>query len=505
MNKLEFCERLVYLDGRPISFADRAYLQALYAVDRGNLVVRASRQVEKSTFLANTTIHAAFCNPNAKILLVLPRREQAGVFSRDRLLPAIQNSPILRRVLLGRGSKVQVNDLRFSNGATLKIRAAYRNADSCRGITANLLLVDEFQDISAGHLPVLQETLSHATNGRTILTGTPKSIENHLEAAFNLSTANQWLIPCRRCEQDVTIEVRCLGPTGLICPKCNGGLSSSDGRWVAGNPTSTWGQGFAISHPMVPWISYADILEKLQGYDPIAFLNEVLGLPTSFGELVVTRAELEECCTGAAMIRPADSGSRWRNQTLYAGLDWGGGVRSRTVLTIGYMNDDYIYTVIYMEAFQAREDPQRILNEVAERCNAFGVVGIAADGAGTGTVFNRQLYPKIHVPGGFFAIVYSTVNHPPQSDGVLTRWTVDRTGAIGALFTRVKTKKIVFPPKQDMNAFLNEFSCVTAVFDDIQRRTKFIHPETQADDALHSANYGLLLATLMFNADKIYS
>jgi len=42
------------------------------------------------------------------------------------------------------------------------VRAAYHSADAARGISADLLLVDEFQDIAAGDLPVLQETLSHS-------------------------------------------------------------------------------------------------------------------------------------------------------------------------------------------------------------------------------------------------------------------------------------------------------------------------------------------------------
>jgi len=504
MNKFRFCESFVYMNGQPLSFAGRPYLRNIYAVDRGNLVIRASRQVEKSTFLANTIIHAACCDANAQILLVLPRDEQASMFSSVRLLPAIQNSPVLRRRLLGRGSKIQVTNLQFSNGARLWIRAAYHSADSSRGISANLLLVDEFQDIASGNLPVLQETLSHATHGRTILTGTPKSVDNHLEAMFNLSTANCWLIPCSRCGHDVTLDERCLGATGLVCPKCDAGVNCSEGRWVAGNPTATWGQGYSISHPMVPWLNHDDILEKQRSYDPVRFRNEVMGLPTSIGELLVTRAELEECCTGPAMTRPGEAGSRWRNQRLFAGLDWGGGERSRTLLTIGYMGDDYRFHVVFMEAFHAREEPGRILTEVANRCNAFGIVGIAADGRGNGNMFNRQLSPLIRVPLGFYAIIYSTVDHPPQPDGVLTKWTVDRTSSIGVLFTRIKTKKLVFPAQPDMHAFLDEFACETASYDDKMRRTKYTHPETQNDDALHATNYALLLATHAFNAASRY-
>jgi hypothetical protein len=64
------------------------------------------------------------------------------------------------------------------------IRAAFHCADPARGIDADLLLGDEFQDIASGHLPVLEETLSHSDLRQVVLTGTPKSIDNHLESVF---------------------------------------------------------------------------------------------------------------------------------------------------------------------------------------------------------------------------------------------------------------------------------------------------------------------------------
>lgn len=84
-----------------------------------------------------------------------------------------------------------------------------------RGIDGDYLLIDEFQDIAGGDLPVLEEALSHSPHRRVFLTGTPKSIDNHLEDAFNRSTANEWRVPCR-CGQQVFLDEKCLGlPTCL--------------------------------------------------------------------------------------------------------------------------------------------------------------------------------------------------------------------------------------------------------------------------------------------------
>ncbi len=141
MTKVDFCRSFFVLNRKPMSFEDRPYLPPIYGADRGNLVIRASRQVEKSTFLANTIIHTACRSPDASILFVAPRFDQTRTFSHDRLHPLLQNSPIIRRALLGRGHRLNVSDMEFSNGARLHLRAAFRSADACRGLSANLLFV----------------------------------------------------------------------------------------------------------------------------------------------------------------------------------------------------------------------------------------------------------------------------------------------------------------------------------------------------------------------------
>jgi hypothetical protein len=497
MNKLDFCSSFFCLDREPMAFAGRPYLLAIYGADHGNLVIRASRQVEKSTFLANTILHAACANPAAKILFVAPRFEQAKAFSHDRLHPLLKDSPIIRRALLGRGHRLRVTEMEFSNGARLHLRAAFRSADACRGLSANLLLVDEVQDVAAGDLPVLQETLSHAKDPRTILTGTPKLVDNHLEAMFARSTANRWTIPCHHCSTGITIDERCLGADGLICPACQSDLDVTEGGWVAHNPHSTWGQGFSISHPMVPWFQskYQEILERQRSYDPVRFRNEVLGLPSALGDHVVTRAELEACCGTSPMLQHGNYKGLGSHIPLYAGIDWGGGSKSRTILVIGRMLQNFVFQILQIVALPVREEPDAVLEKVANCCNYYQVSVIAADGGGNGNVYNRLLWQKVQPRRGLYTIYYSASEQEPTADGVLNKWTVNRSRSIGALFGRVKRKTLIFPCRQDVDVFLDEFACESAEYDDEQRMIKYVHPATQPDDTLHATNYALLIAT----------
>jgi len=504
MSKLGFCERLIHLERKLISFHDRPYLPKIYASEKRNLVLRCSRQTEKSTFLANTILYEACINPGISMLLVTPRFEQALTFCRARLLPCLEQSPLIRRRLIGPGGGgIRITHMTFANGSQLFVRAAFLNADSCRGLSVRRLFVDEYQDIAPNNLPVLQETLSHAKDGRTFLTGTPKSIDNHLEAAFSASTANEWTIACEQCNKGVVLDEGCLGPHGIVCPGCQKPIDPRKGKWVPRNPQSTWGDGFWICHPMVPWLNYDEILDRLRGYDLVRFKNEVMGIPSTLGDHLVTREELEACCEEYPMARSLGEIPPKHRDQLIAGLDWGGGGVARTVLVIGFMRSDYKFQIVRMERFAAREDPNWILAEVARRCQEFNVRFIGADGGGSGHVYNRLLLDKLYNSRRqLFGILYSAAGQAPRPDGMLWKWTVGRSRSIGAVFSRVKKQMIIFPSVQESGTFLDEFACETFEYDDDMRSGRFVHPETMPDDALHATNYALLVGVHLFQGQR---
>src|SRR4051794_37824826 len=118
--KLDFCTRFVFLQKHLIDFDGRPYLPAIYQVLNRNLVLQCSRQTEKSTFLVNTILHAACTIQGIQMLFVCPREEQARRFSRDRLTPAIEQSPLIRRRLWGSSQRqMPVMNKEFKNGSRL--------------------------------------------------------------------------------------------------------------------------------------------------------------------------------------------------------------------------------------------------------------------------------------------------------------------------------------------------------------------------------------------------
>jgi hypothetical protein len=500
LNRFEFTRRFVCLRGKPISFDGRPYLARLYESQASRFVIRASRQVEKSTFLINSIIYLSVVCPGVHIVCVFPRQEQAHVFSQSRLLATIEGSPVIRRILLGsKGRKPKVTHLRFANNSEIYVRAAFHTADAVRGLDADVLIVDEFQDIAAGGLPVMEETLSHSQIRKLILTGTPKSVDNHLEAVYSASTAYEWQISCEACQSRVVLDESCIGPRSLICPQCNGPINTQQGVWVPGNPQSEWGDGFWINHAMVPWIHHEELAARQKTYDPAAFRNECLGLPTSLGDHIVTREEVEACCktfpmaTSLAEIHPA-----LRNRML-AGIDWGGGVVSRTVLVIGYIADNGQLVLCRMVALPVQEDARQVVEAVANWCERFQVRGIAADGAGHGTVYNSLLLDRMPRLPRLYAMQYAVTDHAPKPyRGRCLSWIIGRSASIGTVFHRIKQRRIWFPRLEESNPFLREIYCETADYDAQNRSIKYLHPETQPDDTLHAINYLNALVNLWY-------
>jgi hypothetical protein len=498
MDGLAFAERFVSLGAQRFSLADRPYLRAPYLSTARRLVLRASRQVEKTTFLVNAILHTAVTRPGVHVLFACPRQEQALVFSKSRLQATLQRSPWIRRVLLGRRPpKLGVRNLRFANGAEVYIRAAYHSADAARGIDADLLVVDEYQDIAGGDLPVLEEALSHSNLRRVILAGTPKAVDNHLESGFSQSTACEWLVACSQCGNAVRPDERCLGAAGPMCPGCQAPLRFADGSWVAQNAQSTWGEGFWINHLMAPWVDYADLLERQRTYDPVLFKNECLGIPSFLGEHVVTRAEVEACCSDRPMAQSFGEVPAVAREHLVAGIDWGGGGRSRTVLVIGYMEPDNHFHVVWLERFAASEEPTATLDLLVRTLRKFRVVLVAADAGGNGSVYNPLLLKQLAELRRLFGVLYSAADQAPQCHGGrLYRWTVARSPALGTLFSRIKSRMLVLPRLADTMPFIDDLCCEVAKYDNYQRTIRYTHPDTQPDDAVHALNYAALLGRL---------
>jgi phage terminase large subunit GpA-like protein len=447
--------------------------------------------------LANRIVYDAVRMPGRAILVVCPRIDQASMFSRTRLHPLIQQSPLIRRLLWPRERCLPVHDIELKNGSWIHIRSAFRTADAARGISADTLVCDEFQDLAPSSLPILRETMSHSNRPYIILAGTPKWIENPLESEFQRSTACEWHVACPSCTQETLLGENTLGMSALICPKCQAVLNGASGHWIARNPDSTYADGFALNHMMVCWLRVADILERQQTYDRVTFLNEVLGLPATLGDHIVTREEMEACCENRPFVQSMDDVPPETHRKLVMGVDWGGGSVSGTVAVIGYAVDQRKFRVLRFDRWRPHEDPNLVARDVFGLCKRFRISSIAADGSGNGSVYNSFVFDMLKKDGQQPRIVgmhYSEETQDPRPAGAMWKWIIGKTPTIGGLFSRVKMKLIQFPRATECGSFLDEFTCVLAEYDDDMRAIRYTKPDDRRDDAMHALNYGELLA-----------
>ena len=133
-------------------------------------------------------------------LFVSPTQQQTETFSRDRIQTPVEYSQTLQTFTDGPMTKNNVLYKKFVTGSDITLRYAFLHADRVRGISADMLLLDEIQDILTDIIPIIEEALSHSPFKILRYSGTPKSLDNTISYYWNqFSTQNEWVVPCEGC------------------------------------------------------------------------------------------------------------------------------------------------------------------------------------------------------------------------------------------------------------------------------------------------------------------
>lgn len=130
-SRSDFVSKMLYLNGKPFSFEGRDYLLPVYNRPHRNILLKTSRQVEKSTFLGNFLAINSSIRPYNKSLYVAPSHSQTRQFSNEKLKPSIENSPLIKKYLQDSFVSTQVFEKSFTNGSIIFLRSAFRTADRC--------------------------------------------------------------------------------------------------------------------------------------------------------------------------------------------------------------------------------------------------------------------------------------------------------------------------------------------------------------------------------------
>jgi len=506
----------------PFTFDKREYLRQVYDTGFKRTLLKCGRQVEKSTLLGNKLLAYSCIIPSLNSLYVSPTNQQTKVFSQDRLKEPIETSQFLKSWTTTKLSD-NVFLKKFINRSQITLRYAYLNADRTRGIPADLVCIDEIQDVLTDNIPVIEECASHSEltinglvhkGGLFMYSGTPKSLDNTLEYYWvNYSTQNEWAVPCHRhaimgpdgkmskVYWNILTEDH-IGVKHLICDKCGGKIDPQDpmAKWVSlhpdvANPSSSAYipkpyEGYRIPQLMVPWISHDDLRQKQKTYTRDKFHNEVLGLSYDSGTRPLTQQDLRDNCSDHFLLTPAFL-ARLKEHCgesipIYAGIDWGTGENTYTIMTMAAYLDGY-FTPFYWHRFEGREVEPVVQMEMIEKLISDWKVRLVGCDYGGGFDRNDTLTRKF----GWQRIVkyqYSTPNDKVRWDQGLKRFLVHRTEVMSDIFNGIKRRTVFkFPNWEQFRApFGSDFLNIFSEYSETLRMNVYKKSPDSTDDSFHA-------------------
>lgn len=521
-NKLsEFAQQILNLDGQPFSLEGRDHLLPIYNHNKKKTIYMFSRQAEKSTSLAAKSVTRSCLFPYFKTLYVAPRENQVKTYSSQKLKTFVDMSYKVKKFFQNKACSTGVFYKSFSNNSDYTLRAAYLSPDATRGISSDSLYIDEFQDIIPDHLPVIESCLQHGKKWARFreYAGTPKSLQNHLEAEWRESKRFEWAIKCHGCNNYNILGVKNIGRLHMICSKCGKQIHAYDGQWVITNKDGKY-PGFRICYLMVPWVNWNNpedpsdpgVVQMYDSWPESKFLNETLAISCDSAENPLTEDNMKACCASYQMMldpkemkeKIPDIGYVNKNN-LVAGIDWGTSEekKSKTVLTIGFRGPSKKFYVLFMKKYNRAEyTVNEEIDDIIRILRWWGVNMVGSDW-GFGYVQNAQLNLQLK---GKIAIIYTSgsaaryINLNPQNQ----IFTISRTMTISRLILDIWQRNIVFFKWEDernynfgLKSFSDDFTNIAKEYSDSSRTTRYIHPVGIPDDSLFSVNYALCASHIL--------
>ncbi len=503
----------------PMDFSERKYLLRPYDTPSKKILLMTSRQTEKSTTLGNKLLGLSAMRPMYTSLFVTPSAMQTKVFSNARLADIIDISPLIKG-LTHKSLVMNILEKEFSNRSKIYLRYAFLSADRTRGLSVNSIFVDEIQDMLWDLMPVIEETSSHHKERLFVYSGTPKTFDNTIENYWSKhSTQSEWVVPCERHGTPKNpsswhwnvLGIKNIGKRGPVCELCGKAISPEhpQAQWVQMNPGTPGKpvefEGFRVCRLMVPWYwkpnhekanpyeQWDSILSDQARYPTAQFMNEVLAMSYDSGTKPLSRAEIVRLCDDQYLMDEDSVALLGATTPLYAGIDWGTGENSYTVLTMGgYVRSDSGFQVVYAKRFEGTlVDPEPQLREIERLLRKFRFKYATVD-YGMGFMPNKRLLSvfgpkKIHqfqyVAKAPAKIMYKAAMH---------RYIVFRTPVMSDVISAIKSGKVRFPAWSVFEKpFANDMLALRAEYSDTLRMIKYDKPRGIPDDSFHSFLYCL--------------
>jgi hypothetical protein len=275
----------------------------IYRDEASRIIVVKARQMEMTEFAVNSLLHNLTAHPFTTAIYTAPRMDQVSRFSQDRFRRAILDSPQLRGIIL-EARKLELGETAISrvplnNGSVCYLISAWENFSAIRNIPADFIVIDEAQDVQAEAMPVIEETMSHSKYNRELMIGTASVEGSEFSRMWRKSDMKEW-------NRDIH-------------------------AWVQEKPENRSYSGYHISQEMASWLLDLppehpnSLAYKRAHYSERRYTNEVLGLFYRGQAKPLISEDLLACRDFQLSLRE----SLEPPFVSYAGIDWGGGRRTR--------------------------------------------------------------------------------------------------------------------------------------------------------------------------------
>ena len=479
--------------------------------DRKPTVVVKGRQVEMTEAALNIALYY-LCNYKFFTTLhSFPRDSQVSRFSTQRLQGALRdsapdedNNPMLMGFLADhKNARNTVSGVEFKNSSYYYMYSAWGEADALRGISADLLCRDEFQDWSPSAIDNTDACLSASPYKIEFSFGTPKSAGTAFSDLWDHSDQRYFHTRCTGCNHLFIIDLdNFLYGMTVQCPRCkkeqDKRISNRNGVWVPMKESrNCMRTGFHISQLLSPMITREEITRKQLEFSPMKFKNEVMGEffsgstnPLDPHKVIATCCEPYKDEDFVHQVVPP--------KQTFMGIDWGG----RTDL-----NDKGAYTVVtilskdrdkYKIEFTKRITYNDYLKQVAyikELIRVYNCINVVADiGAGAIQCQMLQAEFKDLVKSCYYSANLKTKYvYNPESWMI----SVDRDAWLEEIIDIIVRGNIIIPWRnnKDKQWFIDQI-CNTEI--GISEKTGNVRRKYQKtdkkmpNDALHSLNYAFI-------------
>ncbi|CAM0013868.1 terminase large subunit [Vibrio phage D148] len=325
-------------------------------------------QVGKSLGLAGRMVTGSISQKYFTSLFMAPSQIQTKRFS-SGYLDTFRESKYVNKYFVNHSDPGNVFEKTFSNKS--KIYLSYgqtsNDADRVRGLTADMMALDEIQDIQLESIPVIKEILNTSDFGYQLFTGTSKSTANTLEQLWLESNQMEFVHKCKKCGKWVipnefnTMMEMVVNPKYMVCPHCHKEFSFVGGHWVATKNELSQGKGAKYGMHLPQLIfgantrtgsrQWDDLYDKVQQskngvlYTAETVSNEIFGLATDLGATSLSMSEARACCFPEILDWPKPDKSNINPaamplingiHTTVLGVDWSvsGSEGSHTVVSV---------------------------------------------------------------------------------------------------------------------------------------------------------------------------